>query len=154
MMKKLVALMLVVLMTLTMTAAVAEIEMIGDTNLSLDLGDLEIYELTDEDAEDGVVLFFGDEDESMLCLVMTYDAEGLTLQELAEEVMEDDETITASGYTTINGIECFCVVSADDEGNYVVYLTVVDDTAVQFFFAYEEDSAELTGVVMNTLTLN
>ena len=153
-MKKIVALLLAVLMTLVAVSAIAETVTIGDTRLSIDLGELEVYELMEDDIEDGVVLFFGNEDASMLCMVMAYDSEGISLQELAEAMIEDDETITASGYTTINDVECFCVLSTDDDGSYVVYITIVDGLAVQFFFAYEEDTAELTGVVMNTLTLN
>ena len=47
-MKKIVALLLAVLMTLVAVSALAETVTIGDTRLSIDLGELEVYELMDE----------------------------------------------------------------------------------------------------------
>lgn len=152
-MKKLFALLLAVVMVWMAVSALAEIEMIGDTRLSLDLGDLMIYELYEDEIDDDAVLCFGTEDERMVCVVYEYDDEGLTLQDI-EESMREEEDVTASGYTTINGIECFCIVGTDETGDYVIYFTILDEEIVQFAFSYEEDTAELTGVVMNTLQLN
>lgn len=152
-MKKIISLVMAALMAMIAVSALAETEMIGNSRLSLDLSGLEIYELDEEDIEDDAVLCFGNEEETMVCYVYEYASDGYTLQELEAEVLQEETGVTASGYTTINDIECFCMV-IDDEGNYVVYFAIVDDEILQFEFEYQDDTAELTGVVMNTLRVN
>lgn len=154
-MKKLVSLLLAAMLALTALPALAQTEMLGDTGLSLDLTDLELLDLTDEDADEDIVLAFCNEDESMQGVVYVYSADDASLQEWESYILEGLEGVTASGYTTINGIECFCVILSDSGDDFVIYFAIVDGDMIQFDFTYADDAAAaLTGTVMNTLTLD
>lgn len=150
-MKKLISLLLVCLM-LASVCAVAEYTCIPDTSLKLDLGDMFEYELDWEDIENDAVMIFGDEDETVECYVFVYEMEGYTLADIEEEFSEE-EGILAMGYTSINGVDALYMVLDDDGENYVVYFILDGDNVVEINFWYEdEDAAQLTGVVMATIT--
>lgn len=153
-MKKMFALLLAVMLALTAVSALGQKELIGRTNLSLELTGVELYELDWEDIGEDMVMYFATENEHMACAIYEYSAEGKTLQELEAFLLEEEEGIQASGYTTINGIECFCIIISDEDGDFVVYFTLLNDEFVEFNFYYEDDTAELTGTIMNTLKLN
>lgn len=147
-MKKLVALLLAML--LLASVALAEVITIEGTSLSLDIGDLVEFELDEEDDEDAVMVF-GDEDETVECIVFVYPAEGDTLADIEAELAEE-ENIQA-GYTTINGIEAYYCNYVEDGENYLEYFVIDGENIVLFsFWLGNEEGAALQAAVMNTLT--
>lgn len=156
-MKKIIAMLLAMMLVLSfaMVPAMAEAVAIGETNLTLDLGDLEEYELEDEDLEEGIIMVVGNEEETLEIVVMAYDAEGATLEDVQASMAEDTESgITGSGTTTINGVDAFFMTITDGEDNYIVYFVLDGEIMLEITVWYADDAAgALSSEVMNTLAL-
>lgn len=150
-MKKLIALAFTALLLLTTVPAFAELMTIPETNLKLDLGEMQAYELSQEDIDDSAVLSFGNQNDTVQAVAYVFEAEDVTLASLKEE-LEEDETTTAIGYTTINGVEALYWVCVEDGENYVCYFIMDGYNVVQIDFWYADHAAaQETGMVMATL---
>ena len=83
-------------------------------------------ELTDEDAEQGLIAYFDDGDGDYGFFVTYVDGQGITLEEYAKEV-EDDEDYTDLEYLTINGLDAISYSEHDKEMEmdfqYVSFIT-------------------------------
>ncbi len=154
-MKKAFVLILVLMMILSVGGATGETVMLGSTGFSLNLNGLSFSKPNGADAPDDAVLMFGNADGTMRGVVYEYASEGLTLKNLENEVLAKAEGVTATGYTEINGVECFWVVMDDFGDNFIVYYTIEGNKMVKFEFYYKgAEAASLTGTIMDTLHRN
>lgn len=150
-MKKLLALMLTLL--LVCSCALAELMEINPGKLLIDVGDLTVYELTDEDLEEDIVLWFGNA-ETLDAVVYAFEEEGTTLDDVMDYMTEySADTITSSGMMDVNGLEVFCMEETDEEGNhYLSYFLTPNDSVVQITFWYDgQQAARLANDVVSTL---
>lgn len=158
-MKKLIAMLLAVMLVMSfcMVPAMAEAVALGETNLVMDLGDLDECELTDEDIEEGVILFLTNEEETLEIVVACYEAD-VTLEdlyaELEEEAKDEENGITAYGTTTINDVEACFETIADGEDNFILYYIVDGENMVMISVWYaDEDAGSLSAEIIGTLEL-
>ena len=151
-MKKFVALLLAAMMLLLTVSALAEVVTIEGTSLQLDIGDMEVQDMDDDDFDEDCVLWLVNDDDTLECMIYVYDAEGAATEDL-EELMSDMEGVTASGFTTINGVDTFFQVVTDDEEQYVLYYIIDDDMCAEIIFWYADDTAaQQSGEIMATIT--
>ena len=150
-MKKFLALLLAV--ALMASVALADAVKLEGTALSLTWDDAVEYELEAEDIEDGIVAAFGNEDETLFFTVYVEEFDG-TLADIEAEYAEGVEglTIASTGYTNINGIDCFFSIESEDGENYIMYYVMDDANLVTIEIWYANDDAgALSGSVMATL---
>jgi len=153
--RKLAALFTALIVLCLSCTALAETVSVGDSGLKLTLPEYMISEaLTAEDIADDMVAYYYNDD--MDLVFYQYDAEGVTLAEVLESV-QDDESLSQFGSTTINDIEFVYMVGeeTDDEGTYVYidYVTVVNGNIVEILFFFDDTSvSQKTADVMNTIT--
>ena len=150
-MKKFLALLLAVMMMASV--ALADAIKLEGTTLSLTWDDAVEYELEAEDAEEGIVAVFGNEDETLVFTVYVEEFDG-TLADIEAEYNEGIEglTIDGTGYATINGIECFLAVESEDGENYNMCYVMDGSNLVTIEIWYANDEAStLSGTVMATL---
>lgn len=151
-MKKAFTLMLVLMIILSAVGAMGETVTLGSTGLVLNLNGLSFSKPTGADKPDHAVLMFGNSEGTMRGVVYEFASEGRTIESLENEVLAKAEGVTASGYTDLNGVQCFWVVMDDFGDNYIVYYTIEGSKMVQFEFYYKgAEAANLTGTIMNTL---
>lgn len=154
-MKKLIAMLLAAMMVMSfcLVPAMAEEVAIDETSLVLDLGDLGLFELSEEDEEDGVLMIFGDEEETIVGVVMLLDAEGNTLADIEALESEDLGEGISTGYTTINDIETLFIAGEDEDGMFFNYYILEGEILVYIeFWCADENAAQLQNTVMSTLT--
>ena len=151
-MKKMLVWILVLMMILPVGGVMGETVMLGSTGLVLNLNGLSFSKPTGADKPDHAVLMFGNSEGTMRGVIYEYTSEGQTIESLENEVLAKAEGVTASGYTDLNGVQCFWVVMDDFGDNYIVYYTIEGRKMVQFEFYYKgAEAANLTGTIMNTL---
>ena len=151
--KKSLALLTALVLFCLAGTALAKTLSIGTTDLTLDVTGMKEESLTQEDLEDDVVAYLYN-DEVDLCIYQ-YDADGYTLEELLEECQEDEE-ITQSGITDINGIQAMYYVGTFDydgiEFIYITYCILWEEDLVQVDFYMMDAAASQTAAdIMNTL---
>lgn len=113
--------------------------------------DFEEDELTEEDEEDGMVVYWRGDLVDMAVYMEA--ADGYTLENLAAEMADTGEQIVN---TTVNGKDMICIYGDDEEEkvSFIEYMTVMDDVVVAIAFWYDYQNAEaaqLTADIMNSV---
>lgn len=138
-MKKLFA--LVLTLSLLCSAALAEICPIGTTGLTLDIGSLEVFDVSSDERANGTSLWFGDS-KTLDCAVSIIDAEDVTLDELADFLLDDpDGEVISSDMVKLNGMDAFCMELFDGEDHYILYYVLVGDSFIQLACYYDGNAA-------------
>lgn len=153
-MKKTLALVLAIV-TMLCAVALAETVDIDNTNAKLDIpAEIEEYELTDDEIEEGMVAFFANEDDTIeICVYVMEDSEPWTTDEMLEQY-EEDTDVADKGTTNINGIEAVYAVYEGSDGTYVDYMFADGNNLVEVQFYVGDDNAKvLSQSIMNSLSL-
>ena len=147
-MKKLIALVCALALTLSCTAAFAATLSLGSHTLTIP-DSMSEDELTQEDIADDMVCFYYNDDVDFA--VYSYPAEGYTLEEIVEETTNDD-SYDQMGITTINDVETAYFVESEDSIYYVEYMIIENDTVHSIVFGFADTAAnEQVLAIMETL---
>lgn len=113
-------------------------------------------ELTDEDAENGVICYFHDGDKDEYGFFVTYvDGKGATLEKLAEEIGKDN-TYTDLEKLKINGLDAIAYSEVDKEMNVTFqHVSFVTDDGYIMTFSYwdmaDEGYQELVVIMVSSI---
>jgi hypothetical protein len=114
-------------------------------------------ELTDEDAEEGLIAYFddGSEDSDYGFFVTYFDLEGATLEEYAEEIAEDKDYHDLE-VLKINGLDAIGYTEDDKEMGVVFeYVSFVTDDGYLLTFTYwdfaDEDYQALVAIMVASI---
>ncbi len=103
---------------------------------------LQPYDVDDEDAENGMIAFFSDEEGDYGFFVTYFDGEGATLEDYADMVAED-KAYTNLEYVCVNGLDAIAYSESDKEmGMDYEYVTFITDGGYVLTFTYWDTADE------------
>lgn len=101
---------------------------------------LQQVEVTDEDAEDGLLAMFADEEGDYGFFVTYFDGEGSTLEEYAK-LIEEDGAYDEVEFMKINGLDALTFSETDEDCEYG-YIAFLTDAGYILTFTYWDISDE------------